>query len=82
MNINPWEIKQYKAQLKLNKLEQQLFQVQDVEFNDNMIGAETYYYEEREKFLKKEIAKLIQGNDQMTDKELILKKAIDFKPPF
>ena len=58
MNINPWEIKQYKAQLKLNKLEQQLFQVQDVEFNDNMVGAETYYYEEREKFLKKEIAKL------------------------
>ena len=58
MNINPWEIKQYKAQLKLNKLEQQLFQVQDVEFNDNMIGAETYYYEQREKFLKKEIAKL------------------------
>ena len=58
MNINPWEIKQYKAQLKLNKLEQQLFQVQDVELNDNMIGAETYYYEEREKFLKKEIAKL------------------------
>ena len=58
MKINPWEIKQYKAQLKLNKLEQQLFQVQDVEFNDNMVGAETYYYEEREKFLKKEIAKL------------------------
>ena len=23
-----------------------------------MVGAETYYYEEREKFLKKEIAKL------------------------
>ena len=58
MNINPWEIKQYKAQLKLNKLEQQLLQVQDVEFNDCMIGAETHYYEEREKFLKKEIAKL------------------------
>lgn len=58
MNINPWEINQYKAQLKLNKLEQELFQVQDVEFNDCMIGAETYYYEEREKFLKKEIAKL------------------------
>ncbi len=58
MSINPWEIKQYKAQLKLNKLEQQLFQVQDVELNDNMVGAETYYYEEREKFLKKEIAKL------------------------
>ena len=58
MSIKPWEIKQYKAQLKLNKLEQQLFQVQDVELNDNMVGAETYYYEEREKFLKKEIAKL------------------------
>ena len=43
---------------KINKLEQQLFQVQDVELNDNMVGAETYYYEEREKFLKKEIAKL------------------------
>ena len=53
MNINPWEIKQYKAQLKLNKLEQQLFQVQDVEFNDCMTGAETCYYEEREKFLKR-----------------------------
>ena len=58
MSIKPWEIKQYKAQLKLNKLKQQLFQVQDVELNDNMVGAETYYYEEREKFLKKEIAKL------------------------
>ena len=61
MNINPWEINQYKAQLRLNKLEQELTDVQGQrtkEVAKNMIGAETYYYDEREKFLKKEIAKL------------------------
>ena len=61
MNINPWEINQYKAQLKLNKFEQELTEVQgqrSKEITKNYIGAETYYYDEREKFLKKEIAKL------------------------
>lgn len=58
MTFNPWEIKEYKKQMKLNKLEEQLFQVQDTELNDNMISAETHYYIEREKLLKKQIAQL------------------------
>ena len=61
MNINPWEIKQYKAQLKLNKLEQELTEIQKlrgIEVTKNFIGAETYFYDCRESYLKKEIATL------------------------
>ena len=58
MNIKPWEIKEYKKQIKLNKLEQQLIQVQSTELKDSMTSAETHYYMEREKLLKKQIAQL------------------------
>jgi len=58
MNINPWEIKEYKKQMKLNKLEEELFQVQSRELTDSMTSSETYYYIEREKLLKKQIAQL------------------------
>ena len=58
MNINPWEIKKYKKQMKLNKLEEELFQVQSRELTDSMTSSETYYYIEREKLLKKQIAQL------------------------
>lgn len=58
MNIKPWEIKEYKKQIKLNKLEEQLFQVQGTELKDSMTSAETHYYMEREKLLKKQIAQL------------------------
>ena len=58
MNIKPWEIKEYKNQMKLNKLEEELFQVQSTELKDSMISAETHYYMEREKLLKKQIAQL------------------------
>ena len=44
--------------MKLNKLEEQLFQVQSTELKDSMTSAETHYYIEREKLLKKQIAKL------------------------
>lgn len=58
MTFNPWEIKEYKNQMKLNKLEEELFQVQSKEITDSMISAETHYYIEREKLLKKQIAQL------------------------
>lgn len=58
MNINPWEIKEYKKQIKLNKLEEELFQVQSRELTDSMTSSETHYYMEREKLLKKQIAQL------------------------
>ena len=58
MNIKPWEIKEYKNQMKLNKLEEELFQVQSTELKDSMTSAETHYYMEREKLLKKQIAQL------------------------
>ena len=58
MTVNPWEIKEYKKQIKLNKLEEQLSQVQSIEIKDSMISAETHYYMEREKLLKKQIAQL------------------------
>lgn len=58
MNIKPWEIKEYKKQMKLNKLEEELFQVQSRELTDSMTSSETYYYIEREKLLKKQIAQL------------------------
>lgn len=58
MNIKPWEIKEYKKQIKLNKLEEKLFQVQSRELTDSMTSSETHYYMEREKLLKKQIAQL------------------------
>ena len=58
MDVKPWEIKKYKEQIKLNKLEEQLFQVQSTELKDSMTSAETHYYIEREKLLKKQIAQL------------------------
>ena len=58
MNFKPWEIKEYKKQMKLNKLEEQLFQVQSTEIKDSMTSAETHYYIEREKLLKKQVAQL------------------------
>jgi len=58
MNIKPWEIKEYKNQMKLNQLEKELFQVQSTEIKDSMTSAETHYYMEREKLLKKQIAQL------------------------
>ena len=58
MDIKPWEIKEYKNQMKLNKLEEELFQVQSTELKDSMTSAETHYYMEREKLLKKQIAQL------------------------
>ena len=44
--------------MKLNKLEEELFQVQSRELTDSMTSSETYYYIEREKLLKKQIAQL------------------------
>ena len=58
MTVNPWEIKEYKKQMKLNKLEKQLSQVQGTELKESMTSAETHYYMEREKLLKKQIAQL------------------------
>ena len=61
MNINPQLQllkKEYKKQMKLNKLEEELFQVQSRELTDSMTSSETYYYIEREKLLKKQIAQL------------------------
>ena len=54
----PWEIKEYKNQKKLNELEEELFQVQSKEITDSMTSSETHYYMEREKLLKKQIAKI------------------------
>ena len=58
MAFNPWEIKEYKNQKKLNELEEELFQVQSKEITDSMTSSETHYYMEREKLLKKQIAKI------------------------
>ncbi len=58
MAFNPWEIKEYKNQKKLNELEEELFQVQSKEFTDSMTSSETHYYMEREKLLKKQIAEI------------------------
>ena len=58
MAFNPWEIKEYKNQKKLNELEEELFQVQSTEITDSMTSSETHYYMEREKLLKKQIAKI------------------------
>ena len=60
MDIKPWEIKEYKNQIKLNKLEEELFQVQSKKITDSMTSAETHYYMEREKLLKKAISLLKQ----------------------
>ena len=58
MAFNPWEIKEYKNQKKLNELEEELFQVQSKEITDSMTSSETHYYMEREKLLKKQISKI------------------------
>jgi hypothetical protein len=58
MTVNPWEIKEYKKQIKLHKLEEQLLQIKNTEIKDSMTSAETHYYMEREKLLKKQIAQL------------------------
>ena len=58
MAFNPWEIKEYKNQKKLNELEEELFQVQSKEITDSMTSSETHYYMEREKLLKKQIAEI------------------------